>query len=246
MQSQLRMPRWTVQARRILRDVDGLLRGRFTQLDALRAGRIEIPVGTLVYAGLMLGGCYGLFMGVYGAMRSDNPSVGQLVASTVKVPALFLLTLGVTFPSLYVFSALVRSRLTAEATLRLLLAAIGINLALLASFGPVTGFFTLSTQSYPFMVFLNVVFFTVSGIAGLVFLGRALNVVFEPEEPTHSVGLARIVFRVWIFVYAVVGAQMAWILRPFIGTPGKPFTLFRERDSNFFAAVYEAISQLLS
>ena len=35
----------------------------------------------------------------------------QLFASAVKVPALFFLTLAVTFPSLYVFNALVGSRL---------------------------------------------------------------------------------------------------------------------------------------
>ena len=41
----------------------------------------------------------------------------QLVATTVKVPALFYLTLIVTFPSLYVFNALVGSRLTITSVL---------------------------------------------------------------------------------------------------------------------------------
>ncbi len=41
-----------------------------------------------------------------------------------------------------------------------------------------------------------------------------------------------------------VGAQMAWILRPFIGTPDLPFTLFRDRESNFFLGVTESIRQL--
>jgi hypothetical protein len=59
-----------------------------------------------------------------------------------KVPLLFLLTLMVTLPSLYVFSALANSRLHFVDTLTLLLAATAVNLALLASCGPVTGFFT--------------------------------------------------------------------------------------------------------
>ena len=47
----------------------------------------------------------------------------QLVATSLKVPLLFLLTLVVTLPSLYVLSALARSRLSFLHTLRLLLGA---------------------------------------------------------------------------------------------------------------------------
>jgi hypothetical protein len=141
-------------------------------------------------------------------------------------------------------------------TLRLLLAAIAINLTLLASFGPVTGFFTLSTESYPFMILLNVFFFTVSGAIGLGFLRRSLDVVFTPAPPaaeSPSLALpsgarasASRVFRIWTLIYAIVGAQMGWVLRPFVGAPGEPFQLFRVRESNFFAAVWNALGNLLS
>lgn len=137
------------------------------------------------------------------------------------------------------FSALSQSRLTFQMTLRLLLAAIAVNMALLASFGPVTGFFTLSTESYPFMIVLNVAFFAVSGAVGLGFLRKALAGVFD-----GALAPGRNVFRVWILIYAVVGAQMGWILRPFIGDPNRPFQLFRERQGNFFVAVWDAFWHL--
>ena len=54
----------------------------------------------------------------------------------------------------------------------------------------------------------------------------------------------RLVFRIWVLVFALVGAQMSWILRPFIGSPNQPFTWFRPRQSNFFEAVANAISRL--
>ena len=38
---------------------------------------------------------------------------------------------------------------------------------------------------------------------------------------------------------------MGWVLRPFVGEPGEPFTFFRARQSNFFAALSEAIANLL-
>lgn len=231
--------------------IDTLLRGAFHARADIDRGKFDIPVATLTKAGLVLGVSYGVFMGLFAALRGGPGSVAQLLTSMVKVPSLFLLTLLVTFPSLYVFSALAGSRLEFKDTLRLLLAAIAVNLTLLASFGPVTGFFTLSTESYPFMILLNVFFFTVSGAIGLGFLKRALGAVFEapvaPSTPASTLtpaNPAARVFRVWTFIYAVVGAQMGWVLRPFVGAPGEPFQFFRSRNSNFFAAVSHAFVDL--
>jgi len=236
--------------------IDTLLRGGFNKREDLERGRFDIPAATLIRAGVILGLSYGVFMGLFAAFRGGPGSVAQLVTSMVKVPSLFLLTLIVTFPSLYVFSALSGSRLQFKDTLRLLLAAIAVNLTLLASFGPVTGFFTLSTESYPFMILLNVFFFAVSGAIGLGFLRQSLGTVFKPvttpeaaSPPPPSrpaVDPASRVFQIWTLIYAIVGAQMGWVLRPFVGAPGEPFQLFRARHSNFFAAVIEALGNLLN
>ena len=276
--------------RKLLGSVDQLLRGQFTRREELAAGRIEIPIGTLVQAGLLLGGLYGVCMGLFAVLRGGDGSYAQLLATMAKVPLLFLLTLTVTFPSLYVFSALSGSKLRAPESLRLMLIAIAVNLALLASLGPVTAFFTLSTDSYHFMVLLNVVFFAIAGFVGLSFLIRALEALFAfhaalpappppasdaappqvrasieecetaPPPPTTSTTRelparkefgtperrARRIFFTWTIVFAIVGAQMGWILRPFIGHPGLPFTLFRERESNFFEAFFRNLGQLFS
>lgn len=234
--------------------IDTLLRGGFSKREDLERGRFEIPASTLVKAGILLGVSYGVFMGLFAAFRGGPGSMAQLLTSMVKVPSLFLLTLLVTFPSLYVFSALSGSRLEFKDTLRLLLAAIAVNLTLLASFGPVTGFFTLSTESYPFMILLNVFFFAVSGAIGLGFLKRALATVFAvvpavtgtSSPPAAASDPASRVFQIWTLIYAVVGAQMGWVLRPFVGAPNEPFQFFRERQSNFFAAVLNALSNLMS
>jgi hypothetical protein len=263
---------------------DGIAWGEAKQLVADRLEQEIAPLRVV----------YGAFMGLFAVMRTGNPSWAQLAASAAKVPLLFLLTLVVTFPSLYVFSALSNSRLRHVDTLRLLLAAIGVNLALLASLAPVTGFFTLSTDSYPFMVFLNVMFFAVSGLVGLSFLRKSVLAVFSPQpsppravwpapptagapdpqadstgdtaragdddDPRPSVAVdlrspARPaapqrdpglrIFRIWTLIYAIVGAQMGWILRPFIGTPGQPFEWFRQRDSHFFESVLDTLHRLL-
>lgn len=306
--------------RRFFSTIDDLLRGNLTRKEDLAAGRIDVPVRTLVVAGVLLGATYGVTMGLFAPLRAANPSFGQLLATAAKVPLLFFLTLVVTYPSLYVVSAMFDSKLRHRETLRLLLAAMGANLALLASLGPVTAFFTLCTDSYAFMVVLNVLFFVIAGVVGLGFLQRALNSVFDepprppvespaspfaptgapavatespadapssesgggeeadagprdaptsalppsaipspPEQPRSfgasssyaskpqaaQSGAARHVFNLWIVIYSIVGAQMGWVLRPFIGAPDLPFELFRsERESNFFAAVAEALGKL--
>jgi hypothetical protein len=45
-------------------------------------------------------------------------------------------------------------------------------------------------------------------------------------------------------LFGLVGAQMGWVLRPFIGNPALPFTWFRPRTSNIFQAVLNALANL--
>ncbi len=267
------------------KELDRILRGDATQLTALRAGLVPIPAGAVSIVLIVLGVIYGLCMGVFALVNRPDPEFRQVLASALKVPALFLLTLLVTFPSLYVFNALVGSRLTALSMVRLLVAAMGVTLAVLASFGPIVAFFAVTTESYPFMSLLNVLIFTVSGVLGLLFLLQTLNrlsIAMKREPPRvepapepvpapagdvaeppllelpdrdapgalerlegHVLGPhVKAVFRVWVVVFAVVGAQMAWVLRPFIGDPTQPFTWFRARQSNFFEAVWRALIDL--
>ena len=173
--------------RSMFASLDDLLRGRLTARQDLAAGRVEIPVPTLVTVGLLLGAAYGVCMGLYSVFRGAEAAALRVLATTFKVPLLFVLTLAVTYPSLYVVSALFDSKLRHRETLRLLLAATAVNLALLASFGPVTAFFTASTESYSFLLLLNVVFFGLAGFAGLAV--RHLEKQRFASEPRQRVGL---------------------------------------------------------
>ena len=113
-------------------------------------------------------------MGWFAAFGDRPDGWKQLLATSVKLPALFLLTLAITFPSLYVFNA--PSALGSRSVPRcLLVAAVVVNLAVAASLGPILAFFTLSTTSYAFMIVLNVVLLGISGFIGLRFLLRALR-----------------------------------------------------------------------
>src|SRR5689334_96881 len=93
------------------RELDRVLRGEATRLPELKRGAVEVPLGGLSAALAVLAVGYGVCMGSYALFRGAPAAGLQVLASAVKVPALFVLTLVVTFPSLYVFNALVGSRL---------------------------------------------------------------------------------------------------------------------------------------
>ncbi|HRX87332.1 MAG TPA: hypothetical protein P5572_20085 [Phycisphaerae bacterium] len=252
-----------------LRQLDDLLRGRATSPESLVEGRIALPARRFVVLAIVLGGVFGFFMGWYAYLRGSPDSAWQVLASMVKLPALFLLTLVVTFPSLYVFNALMGCRLSFMATLRLLIGAILVNVTVAASLGPILGFFTLSTTSYPFMILLNVALLAVAGVVALGFLLHTLRRLSLPRwQEIESAGpeaadrpggagrapdvvdaeqyaQARSIFRVWVLIYGLVGAQMGWLLRPFIGNPNIPFEWFRSREGNFFSAVMQQLHNLL-
>jgi hypothetical protein len=274
-----------------LNDLDRLLRGESTRPEQLRQGRLQIDAGGMALMIVLLGMIYGLCMGSYSLLKEipetfdQRTRYMQLLATTIKVPALFYLTLLVTFPSLYVFNALVGSRLTLTSVLKLLVSSLAVNLAVLASLGPIVLFFSLSTKSYAFVQLLNVVMFSVAGVLGLIFLLQTLhrltsidNSRVPPAVPGEEIDKSnggdasavastnigeppsaldmptgqslgrhtRSVFGCWVIVFAIVGAQMGWVLRPFIGNPAQEFTWFRARKSNFFEAVLNAIGTLFT
>jgi hypothetical protein len=297
-------------------ELDRILRGDATRLDALvrtedGEAEFQIPVVgvsvTVIGLAVVYGFCMGTFALVRGAEQAEYAQAClQTFASMCKVPLLFLLTLIVTFPSLYVFNALVGSRLQMTAVLKLLVASLAVNLAVLASMGPILAFFSVSTPNYGFIVLLNVLVFTVAGVLGLAFLiqtmGRltasykrlaiearkkvtqragksgpmkmahlpagapdvasppttssqarqaavATTRTMSPLDSEPNVVLGRHVWKVfwcWLVVFSLVGAQMGWVLRPFIGAPNTPFQWFRPRHSNFFEAVLNVIQNLFS
>lgn len=260
--------------KKLWRQVDGLLRGRetFSSEEALA----QVSPGQLVVMTILLAAIYGAFMGLFAIFSRPVAEYRQVLSCIWKVPALFLLTLFICYPSLYVFSTMLGSRLSFRSTLTLLVAVTTITVTVLASFGPITGFFALSTESYPFMKLLNVAFFGVTALLGVRAMLRAWHSLTQSgAAPTPSVppvvqnvpGVPPLVapppvvavaartdetarqinkvFRVWIVIYALVGCQMAWVLRPFVLDPHTDFAWFRARNANFFVDVWHTLWNLL-
>ena len=231
------------------RELDRVLRGEARFGDP----GVVIPLWPLLRVNALLAATYGVCMGVYGLLGPEGTEWRQMAAGAVKVPALFLLTLLVTFPSLYVFNTLLGPRLQLGVFLRLGVTALSVLTAVLSAFGPITAFFSVTTANYAFVVLLNVAVFALAGVFGLGCLRNLLLelarprtedhdfVVLEPAKSGRTFG----VIYAWMVVFALVGGQMAWLLRPFIGSPDLPFAWLRPRDGSFFEGVLRAAKLLL-
>jgi hypothetical protein len=62
----------------------------------------------------------------------------------------------------------------------------------------------------------------------------------DSELPKQRVNIVKI----WLFLYAFVGSQLAWTLRPFFGNPNQPFAIFRDIESNFYIQVIKLIGNV--
>jgi len=183
------------------------------------------------------------FFALYGAVMGSTHSLWQTLSSAAKLPLLFLATLVVCSPTLYFFNLIFGSNQSLTQNFTLILAAITVTAVLLLSFAPIVLFFMLTTSQYQFFKLLNVGVFTVAGLVGVAFLSQGMRIVSASgREGTRA---RRNVVRLWILIYAFVGSQMAWTLRPFIGAPSMQFELFRQLGGNFYANIFASIGEIL-
>ena len=184
-----------------------------------------------------------IFFAIYGAVMGSTASAWQALASAVKLPLLFLATLIICSPTLYFFNVLFGSNQSLTQNVTLMLTAITVTAVLLLSFAPIVVFFLLTTAGYQFFKLLNVVIFAVCGIIGVIFLSQGMKIVSAGGK--EGAGARRWVMWLWVFVYAFVGSQMAWTLRPFIGAPSMKFELFRQLGGNFYTNIVASIGEIL-
>jgi hypothetical protein len=252
-------------------------------------------------------------LAAYGAVLGASNSWLQALVSTAKLPLLFLVTLAICLPTLYLFNLVFGARLSVLQACALIMVAITVTAVLTFAFAPISLFFLITAGSYAFFKLLNVAILALTALVGLRFMisgMRALNehVVVEsmlssqvvapaplqrelvsaavgaadatqpptnggaptaPQNknanrkhvPVPAPGAAKatatrpgaserpasmLLLYVWIMLFGFVGTQLAWTLRPFFGSPGAPFELFRDIDGTFYSNILSTLGSLLS
>ncbi|MFM6157164.1 MAG: actin-binding WH2 domain-containing protein, partial [Sphaerospermopsis kisseleviana] len=97
--------------------------------------------------------------------------------------------------------------------------------------------------SYQFFKLLNVLIFGITGIFGVKFLYEGMQLLSEQDEVGKKTRTT--ILQSWLLLYAFVGMQLGWFLRPFFGAPGVKFELFRTVKGNFYLDILHAISEIL-
>lgn len=189
-------------------------------------------------------GLYGLTVGWWRA-----PMMGFFVA--VKMPLLIALTLTCNGLLNGLLGQLMGSGLGFRQSLHALLSAFAISGIILGSVAPITFFLALNVPTansaqaataHATYLLIHVFLIGVAGLAGVVRLWKLL------EAYTSSPAIARATLAAWIAGNALLGMQVSWILRPFIGNPKLEVAFLRENPmaGSFLETVWDSLNRIAS
>jgi hypothetical protein len=210
--------------------IDEMLRGNWRGSEPSPAG-ISWQVWIILIAG---GACYGVVLGSFAIGRW--PRGLQMAYSGVKVPILLAVTFWLTMPSFFVVSTLLGLRSDLPAAFRAIVESQAVLTVVLASLAPLTAIWYLSVPDYPDAILFNAAMFTIATGASQISLWRSYRPLIG-RKSQH-----RWMLRLWLIVYAFVGIQMGWVLRPFIGNPDLATTFVR---SDAFTNAYVEVFHLI-
>ena len=208
-----------------------LLRGRPWGAQAEAPGHTLLRLGAILVA---FGVAYGAVMGTWGGLLGAHAL--QILISASKVPVLLLATFAITLPSFFVLNTLLGLRADFREALWSLMATQAGLTVILASLAPFTALWYLSSSDYNAAVLFNTIMFAAASVAAQ----RLLTRYYQPLIARNRRHLW--MRRAWLFLYAFVGIQMSWILRPFIGSPDLAPTFFRrEAWGNAYVVVIDML-----
>jgi hypothetical protein len=175
---------------------------------------------------------------IHGLVLGSGRPGWQTLSATMKAPLVPLLSLLITTPLLHTVALGVGGDWSLGQTVALALVPLAVTAILLAAASPLLLFFG-ATSDYHFTKLLHVGATALFSLCGVVALLRVLGAMSGPNTA---------IFVAWVLAFFFVSAQMAWILRPFIGSPDKPFRWLGGRDErlNFYTAVALSLAGILS
>ena len=227
-----------------LRDAGVLLRGEPEPIAAWTrdwSGRRALFCAALIVAGA----------GLYGASMGSWRGPVQALYSAVKLPLVVLLTtLGNALLN-GMLAPLLGINLRFRQSLMAILISFAIAAIILGGFSPLIFFLVWNTplsaagvaSPYYSLVLLTEVF--AIAFAGITANVRLLQLL---EHLGGSAAIARRILFSWLAGNLLLGAQLSWNLRPFLGTQGEAISFLSNAPfhGNFYEAVFRALKALHS
>jgi hypothetical protein len=215
---------------------EDIIRSRF---GVIEEGSGKKQVVRLLIILLCFGCFYGAVMGFYSLIYGHR--FLQMLYSAIKVPLLLLATFSLSLPFFFVLNSLLGLRQDFSRSLRALLATQAGLTIILSSLSPITLFWYVSFDDYNNAILFNAVIFGASSILAQMILFNLSRPLIQ-KIPRHRLSILS-----WLVIYAFVGIQMGWILRPFIGDLNSPTQFFRQDAwGNAYIVLINMISRLFS
>lgn len=175
-----------------------------------------------------------------GALMGSVGGMQQALASSGKMPLLFLLTMAITLPTLHIVNLAYGANHSLGQLVNILLGTLACTGTVLLACAPITTFFLISGCEYSFFVLMNVAVLGMAAIFGLRFLTKGMAFVDNRTSGPETAPVRQKILAAWILIYAFVGCQLSWTMRPFFGNPEQQFEFFRKSDKsdgNFYTAI---------
>lgn len=183
------------------------------------------PAARLLGAVAASSACFGAAIGAYSGGA-------QVLFAAVKMPFFLLSTLAITFGAMYVFAA---RELGLRQTFDAALETVAVTSVVLGALAPVAALASFSAPhapgAYRFVILLLTSSVAAAGVAGVARLHLRLR----------SWRLT----AVWVVLYQFVGAQVGWLLKPWVSCTyeGDRFLPLRENlKGNFYESVFRIVA----
>lgn len=207
---------------------DGALRA------LLRPDAPAMALPKLAFLVALCGAIQGAMMGSYALFNGGSPLF--IVWAAFKVPLFLGIAAGLCFPALRVLYYLLGLGDEFGPTIRAFAAAQAAFAAILAAMAPLVLVFYLSGLSYRGALILNLIVFALAGFSAQGVARNRLQALLARDG--RHLKLWALGFAIWAFV----AVQLAWNLRPFIGSPDAEIQFLRP---DAFSNVYLGLWKLL-
>jgi len=190
----------------------------------------RLPWWSLAVLILCFSPLYGGLMGSFHFVSAER--VWQVAFAGIKMPLLLFATSVLCLPAFFVLNSVLGLRDDLRESLLAILAGQAALSIVLAALGPLTRFWYFSGSTYRAALLFNAGAFALATFAGHIVMSRYYRQLIRRHRH-HRIGL-----YAWVSMYAFVGIQMGWTLRPFIGSPNMPVAFFRDGPfSNAYVVV---------
>ena len=183
---------------------------------------------------------YGAAMGTFRLLAGQEEWLKQILYSAVKVPILLSASFIIGLPSFFVLSTLLGLRRDFGESLRALVAAQAGLAIVLAALSPLTLLWYASSTDHNNALLFNGVMFAVASVSAQYLL-RGYYRPLIARNPRH-----RKLLIAWGCIYVAVAIQLAWLMRPFVGSPTAPVEFLRpEGWDNAYVVVARMVLRAL-